>query len=113
MPRARAWGTSSRRPARSARRKISALIARRTYSLLVTPSALAIFSRPRRNSFGKLIVNVSLTVRHFRTSKAANQDSLGSSVAHHHHLSRASRLLVTSELYRRWKPGEDESVSQQ
>ena len=37
-----------------------ALIARRTYSLLVTPSALAIFSRSRRNRFGKLIVSVSL-----------------------------------------------------
>jgi hypothetical protein len=60
MPRARACGTSSRRAARSARRKRSALIARRTYSLLVTPSGLAIFSRSRRNRFGKLIVSVSL-----------------------------------------------------
>jgi len=39
---------------------MSALIARRTYSLLVTPSALAIFSKSRRNRFGKLIVSVSL-----------------------------------------------------
>src|SRR5439155_5050394 len=44
---------------------MSALMARRTYSLLVTPSALAIFSSPRRNSFGKLIVNVSLICKTF------------------------------------------------
>jgi hypothetical protein len=35
-------------------------MARRTYSLLVTPSAFAIFSKSRRNRFGKLIVSVSL-----------------------------------------------------
>src|SRR5438132_14170039 len=44
---------------------MSALMARRTYSLLVTPSALAIFSSPRRNSFGKLLVNVSLICKTF------------------------------------------------
>src|SRR5437667_11897269 len=99
MPRARAWGTSSRRPARSARRKISALIARRTYSLLVTPSALAIFSRPRRNSFGKLIVNVSLTVRHFRTSKERIKIALGAVIASplRNRQGRALRIVAVAE----------------